>query len=149
MGKKQNRMLLIEEGVCFLLNRTAWKMRRHMFNYLKQNGYDITPEQWIALNRLWIEEGVFQTELANATFRDKANVTRILDGLVKKNLVVRIMDEGDRRKFRIYLTEEGKALEEILSSRMFSEQNRVLKGLEKEDIENLKRIIEAISLNMD
>ena len=103
-----------EEYIGFLINRTAWRLRMHFQHFMKDNGCDITPEQGFILDRLWQKEGVYQTQLANATYKDKANVTRLVDALVKKGLVIRQMDAEDRRRFRIYLTDEGKALKATL-----------------------------------
>ena len=42
-------------------------------------------------------------------------MTRIIDLLCKKDLTVRVPDEADRRRFKIQLTEGGKAkIEEVL-----------------------------------
>ena len=75
-------------------------------------GLDITPEQWTVLIFLWKKDGVSQQELCNATFKDKPSMTRLIDNMEKQHLVVRILDKQDRRSNLVYLTKDGKALEE-------------------------------------
>ena len=44
----------------------------------RQNGVEITPEQWTVLLFLWEKDGVTQQELCNATFKDKPSMEIIL-----------------------------------------------------------------------
>jgi len=65
-----------------------------MFSYLnrlmREEGLPITPDQFRVLTHLWEKEGLKQHELATCTNRNRANVTRIIDILEKKEIV-----EGD------------------------------------------------------
>ncbi len=78
----------------------------------RQNGLEISPEQWTVLIFLWEKDGVTQQELCNATFKDKPSMTRLIDNMERQHLVVRISDKKDRRTNLIHLTTDGKELEE-------------------------------------
>ena len=41
--------------------------------------FDMTPEQWAVLNRLWEKDDVTQNDLAERTFKDQPNIGRILE----------------------------------------------------------------------
>ena len=77
-----------------------------------EKGIDISPEQLTVLSLLWKKDRVTQQELCNITFKDKPNMTRLIDSLEKKGLAKRITDENDKRNNLILLTPEGKAIEE-------------------------------------
>ncbi len=68
----------------------------------------MTPEQWSILNRLGEQDGLTQKDLAEKTYKDQPNTTRILDKLEKKGLLKRADNPEDRRAFLIFLTEKGK-----------------------------------------
>ena len=51
-----------------------------------------------------------QVELAEMTFKDKPNVTRMLEVLERKQLIFRQPDENDRRAYKVFLTEVGQQL---------------------------------------
>jgi DNA-binding MarR family transcriptional regulator len=72
--------------------------------------YDITPEQWSALNQIDQAQGLIQKELAERTGKDKPTTTRILDLLERKGLIYRKTGENDRRSLLVYSTEQGRAL---------------------------------------
>ncbi len=87
-------------------------INRKLYRNFRQDGIEITPEQWTVLIFLWKQDGVTQQELCNATFKDKPSMTRLIDNMERQHLVVRISDKRDRRINLIHLTKDGKGLEE-------------------------------------
>ena len=94
-----------------LNGKVSAAINRKLFRNFRQNGLEITPEQWTVLNFLWEKDGVTQQELCNATFKDKPSMTRLIDNMERQHLVVRISDKKDRRTNLIHLTKDGKELE--------------------------------------
>lgn len=100
----------------------------------------MTTEQWAVLNRLADEDGITQKLLAVRAEKDQTNITRILDQLERKGLVERRANETDRRSFLTFITEQGKALNDILTpieqkviasvlSGFTEEQTSILRGM--------------------
>ncbi len=58
---------------------------------------------------LYRKDGQTQQELARIAVKDKAAVTRLLNILERKNIVLRIPDRNDKRSKLIYLTHKAKA----------------------------------------
>ncbi len=95
-----------------LNGKVSAAINRKLYRNFRQNGLEITPEQWTVLIFLWEKDGVTQQELCNATFKDKPSMTRLIDNMERQHLVVRISDKKDRRTNLIHLTKDGKELEE-------------------------------------
>lgn len=95
-----------------LNGKVSAAINRKLFRNFRQADIDISPEQWTVLIFLWEKDGVTQQELCNATFKDKPSMTRLIDNLESKHLVVRISDKKDRRTNLIHLTKGGRELEE-------------------------------------
>jgi DNA-binding MarR family transcriptional regulator len=107
---------------------------------------DITPEQCGILHVLREEAGLSQREIGNILFKDKPNVSRMLDSLERKRLIFR--QPTDRRRFSIFLTEEGKKLaEEILPIGLQLEEQSI-NGLLAREIESLESILNKIYGNV-
>ena len=85
-------------------------MRLHIQAKLREYQFDISFELLEILAYLWRQDGVNQQEIADIIIKDKSSTTYLIDNLVKRNLVVRIADENDRRNKLIFLTKEGKQL---------------------------------------
>src|SRR5688572_15254749 len=94
----------LDKAVAYKIQRTARLLRLHLIKFLQDAGTDITPEQWFILFRLHENEGQSQGELADKDLQDHPNITRMLDMLEKRQLVIRTADPQDRRKFLIFLT---------------------------------------------
>lgn len=76
------------------------------------NPYDLAIEQRATLEIIKFEPNVNQTKIAKLLGKDKTTISRSLNSLEKKELIVKINDkENDKRSNKIKLTKKG---EEIL-----------------------------------
>ena len=94
-----------------LNGKVSTAINRKLSRNFRQEGVEITPEQWTILLFLWEKDGVTQQELCNATFKDKPSMTRLIDNMERQHLVVRISDKKDQRNNLIHLTKTGRELE--------------------------------------
>jgi DNA-binding MarR family transcriptional regulator len=135
----------IEKSIGFIIYRTALAMRAAFQRTLKERGFEIAPEQCGILHVLREEEGLSQKEIGNILFKDKPNISRMLDALERKRLILR--QPTDRRKYAIFLTAEGKRLiEEILP--IGQEQGaKATNGLLVREVEALEVILDKIYRN--
>ncbi|MBW0432672.1 MarR family winged helix-turn-helix transcriptional regulator [Leptospira yasudae] len=147
-SKETKTSSLIETAFAYYFHRTDRLLRLHFTKLMTDHKEDITVEQWLLLNQLSVTGSAYQTDLVDKTFKDRPNVTRLLDGLEKKDLVQREDDSEDRRKFKIVITKKGKALLERTVPRMLKERKLIYKGLSPSDLQTLKRISETIEANV-
>ena len=78
--------------------------------------YDVTMSQWTILKQLWQQEGRSQVELQELLGLDKATVTGLVQRMTHLGLIRRRSDPSDKRVQRVFLTEQGRALEQITTS---------------------------------
>ncbi len=133
----------------FIIERTSKRLKQSLQRLLKEANAGITVDQWVLLHKIEQHTGVSQLEIAQYTFKDAPTVTRIIDLLVQKELVKRIEDEQDRRRFNIFLTKKGQAKVKevypiVLNFRKLSWQN--LSANQKDQlIEMLDTIFDNLS----
>ncbi|NOX90442.1 MAG: MarR family transcriptional regulator [Calditrichaeota bacterium] len=132
----------------YLITKTALKLKNRLNTLLRENGFDITADQFEVLGILIENEGISQSELAYMSSKDKTNITRILDLLEKKNLIVRKKDERDRRAYNIYLTEKGRRQKENLKQLLIKGNQKLSEGLSEKDIREFQRIMNLINGNL-
>jgi DNA-binding MarR family transcriptional regulator len=136
----------IEKSTGFIIYRAALAMKGALQRALKEQGFDITPEQYGILMLLREEEGLSQKEIGDVLFKDKPNISRMLDALERKRLILR--QSTDRRSFAIFLTGEGKKLaEEILPIKLELEK-KTLTGLLARELELLESLVNKIYGNI-
>lgn len=139
----------LEESISYVINRSAIKIKTNLFKKFKECGFDITPEQMTVLYGLQEKNGQYQKELGDKILKDKPNVTRLLDILEKRRLVERKADTNDRRKFKVFITEEGgKTLEKLLPIAK-EVKKQAIKDIPENDLKILVNILNKISKNID
>lgn len=138
----------LEDSLGFLVNRAATILKNELARSFKAHGYDVTPEQFAVLTILWENEAHTQSELAERLVKDKTNLTRILDGMEKRNLIVRRSHEHDRRSYHIYLTTKGKELKKVMIPLAREGNERSTKGLDPQEKQALRRFMTMIYQNL-
>jgi DNA-binding MarR family transcriptional regulator len=139
----------LDDSYGYLINLAAQRLKYELHQVFQARGYDITPEQWAVLNRLWEQDGLSQVELAERTFKDKPSTTRILNLLEQKGVVLRRRDAEDGRVMHVFLTKAGKDLKEKLIP--CAEEVLVKSGqnLTKEEVSQFKQILRKILANLE
>lgn len=67
-----------------------------------------TPGRFATLLLIARNPGISQTELSQAAGRDKSSLTPVIEGLVRRGLVLRKRVTSDKRTYRLSLTPAGK-----------------------------------------
>ncbi|GGS95663.1 hypothetical protein GCM10010156_62390 [Planobispora rosea] len=129
-----------------LLDSTLYAMVVHLGSHkrriaagLERLGLHLGQEIYLA--QLWREDGLCQGRLAGCAKVSAANVTQVLRGLERQGLVVRRRDEADGRVQRIWLTDEGRALEGPVTEVWRNAEADWLAGLTPEQREAISRLL--------
>jgi DNA-binding MarR family transcriptional regulator len=81
--------------------------------------------------------------------KDRHNVTRILNLLEKRGYIKRRADSADMPAYRIFLTPEGRAVQESLNSIVENHLKNMYGGLSPEDLAAMRRIVERVVTNLE
>ena len=136
------------DSLATLLNKTTRALSTRLQSLFTHAGFDVTSEQWMILILLWDEDGRYPCQIADIIGKDRAAVTRLIDGLEKRNLVVRINDKKDRRQKQIYLTPQGKTMETNLIPLGLSNIKHAQDGLNNKDLAVCKDVLRKIFKNL-
>ncbi len=132
----------------FITGMASTAIARRLQKNFKQEGIEITIEQWSVLYHLWKQDGISQQELCNASFRDKPSITRLVDNLEKLKLVKRVGSPTDRRMNLIYVTDAARKLQERTMEIAEITLNEALKGVSAADIEQAKTVLQQVYDNL-
>ncbi len=126
----------------WLINVVANDAAKTFDTELKKHG--LTIALWPTLMCLWEEEGVTQREIAQKSKVENSTTTRTLDKLENLGLVERQADPNSRRSFRIYLTDEGRALREQLIPIPLGINQKILSALDPQERDELIRLLQKL-----
>jgi DNA-binding MarR family transcriptional regulator len=124
------------------LLRSERKLTSRLARVLEAEGSSV--DAWHVLCLLAEDGRHTMTELAAATTVPSPSLTRLVDRLVADNLVYRRVDEEDRRRIRVYMTERGHELHRRLGERIERDAAAVLAGATAADAEQIIELLEQL-----
>lgn len=139
----------METNYGFILESTAKKIKLELQRKFNEQGFDITVDQWVVLLELHKHGVQNQVELCERCAKDAPTITRIIELLVKKELIERASCKDDRRKFNISLSKKGKQMVQKLLPLVVEFRKQGWKNLTEKDVQHLIRITGKISINLD
>ncbi len=132
-----------------MLDRTTRLLKQHYLRAFREEGIDISTEQWVLLDRLFSQGDASQTELANGTYKDAPTVSRIIDKLARKKLVERKRYPNDRRRYLVSITPTGKQIHGRISPYVAHLRQQTWQGLNEDDFLRLQNILQHIRDNFE
>nr|MBP3724917.1 MarR family transcriptional regulator [Campylobacter sp.] len=105
----------LKNSLGYVTNLVANRFKTALESEFLKAGFEITAHQWMILSVVYENNGLEQNELANLIKRDKTNVSRMLEKLETKELIVRPKSDFDKRATKIFITKNGKNLRKNLA----------------------------------
>lgn len=130
------------------VNRLSFLTRKSLSQKFDEKGLAISAEEWAILLILWRKGEQTPSGLADATFRDRTTITRLVDHMVKKDIVTRMHDGKDRRRVLIKVSEKGQALQEKLVPIAGAMVQIASRGIPPQDIETTVKTLSTMTQNL-
>lgn len=137
-----------DEVFTILTGKISTAINRTFLRAFALEGVDITTEQWSILACLWQKDRVTQQALCSLTLKDKPSMTRLIDNLEKRNLVIRVADHKDRRINLIHLTDTGFALQAKATEIVQKIASRTLNKITDEELNVCRSVLKKIMANL-
>ena len=112
----------------------------------RARAHGMTRAQWTLMIRLEAQPGLLQKELAEILEVEPITVARLLDRLEARGMVERRADPGDRRCWRLHLTDAAKPLLGEIDTQLADMADTLCHGL---DARSLAATTAAVSLMRD
>lgn len=134
-------------SIGYLLRTCYRSFAKALEVHINQQGVGIG--QWFFLRELWEEDGLTQRELASRVGIAAPTTAVAIRGMVKDDLIKRVPDPADRRKKRIFLTEKGRSLKNILLPHARDVNKNATKDFSEEEIRQLREYIHRMKQNLE
>ena len=140
--------MLLSKEIAVYINLAACKLKRYTSAMLKQNKVGLTPEQFLLIDILWNQGPQSQQKLADTMQKDKNSITKLVDALEKKELLVRQKDKQDRRSNTIVLTARAQAMKSEAKEAGISMLDKMLTGISEEELKGFLNTLNTMLSNM-
>lgn len=137
----------IREKTGYALAKVCRLHRRGVGELLAEVGLHTGQE--MVLIELWEHDGLRGGELAARLGVEPPTVTKMLRRLKNCGLIERRQDPDDARSFQVFLTEEGRALEEPVIRCWERVEERTLSGLNHEERRVFGELLTKVRAGLD
>ncbi|PAQ13934.1 MarR family transcriptional regulator [Bacillaceae bacterium SAOS 7] len=110
--------------------------------------FNIAPEQNLVMMLLWKKDGLSQQEIAEKLKKDKTNIARMLLNLEQKGLIRRVCCQHDRRSLKVFLTQKGDNLKEIIIPIAKEINKQIYKGISEEELQTVRSVLSKMRENL-
>ncbi|MFC4048513.1 MarR family winged helix-turn-helix transcriptional regulator [Actinomadura syzygii] len=108
-----------------------------------------TVEEWRVLSLLSDGAGHTMTEVADFALLPAPTLTKIVDRLVSAGRVFRRVDDADRRRVLVFLSEHGRESLDRLTAATEGEWSRVRESVGREELALLQALLTRMSAQLD
>jgi DNA-binding MarR family transcriptional regulator len=123
--------------------------RSHLAYMAKElEDYGIGSGQFDFLMVLYRKDGISQETLAKILKVSKATSTRAIQSLEKEGYVYRQRDENDLRAYKVYLTEKGREMREIILEKLISFLDTLLSDFTPEEKEIFRLLVNKAAFKL-
>lgn len=110
----------------------------------QEAGLDLTPVQFAALDAIYTHPGSDQAYIAEIIGYDRATIGGVMERLLKKGWIRRVVNAQDRRSRELSLTAKGNKVRLVLIPIVQDFQKEILKPLSLEKQDALIKLIREI-----
>ncbi|WP_209123661.1 MarR family winged helix-turn-helix transcriptional regulator [Alkalihalobacillus sp. BA299] len=142
------RKYVLHESIGYKIANTGRLVINRLNKNFKDNNYPVTNEQWSIMIRLWEEDGLTQQQLATLTGKDQPSVSRLINNMVRRELVKRVPHPVDGRTNLIFLTSEGKKLQIGLIEQAQKTIQQITEGIPQDDLAVFLRVLDKVNKNL-
>jgi DNA-binding MarR family transcriptional regulator len=110
--------------------------------------FGLTVFHWVVLCCLWEEDGLPTSGIGEKLQQVGGTMTGVLDRMEERGLIRRERDQQDRRVWRIWLTQEGQQLKDVLPPIAVEIREHAMQGIPTADREKFSELIDQAIANL-
>ncbi|MBD2775027.1 MarR family winged helix-turn-helix transcriptional regulator [Iningainema tapete] len=110
--------------------------------------YGLTPFHWVVLCCLWEDDGLPTCSIGEKLQQVGGTLTGVLDRMEERCLIRRERDTRDRRIWRIWLTDAGKELAQVLPPIIVDMREETWRGVSPSERKQFSQILDRAIANL-
>ncbi|HSV59231.1 MAG TPA: MarR family transcriptional regulator [Variovorax sp.] len=136
------------DDILELIHALMHDYRSLQYRFLRDGPHDITHMDGKVLAYFGRHPGATQSDLAQHSGRDKAQIARLIKGLRDRDLLAAVVDENDRRNVRLSLTADGQTIQRALRQQARQLSAQAVSGLSSAEQKQLLGLLRRVKGNL-
>jgi DNA-binding MarR family transcriptional regulator len=137
-----------EDDVLELVHGVMHQFRSQQYQVLREGPHDVTHMESKVMSFFAHHPGATQTELAQHSGRDKAQLARLVKGLRERGLLEGDPDDADRRSVHLRLTTGGHAVQRALQQQGRKLRAQAVAGFSAAERQQLLALLQRMQRNL-
>lgn len=137
----------LESVFFYQLEKAIKTYRQYAQHNLRIRGFPVTIDQWLILKTISDHREISQQELAEAVFKDKASITRIVELLLHKELIARTLFQQPGKRHKLALTPKGQKLLREMKPVVLQNRSDALEAISLHDLQVAEQALRKIIVN--
>lgn len=137
-----------DDDVLESIHAVMHQYRAQQYRVLRDGPHDITHMESKVLGYFGRQPGATQSDLAQHSGRDKAQLARLIKGLRERGLLLAEADEADRRNLRLTLSAEGQAVQRALQQQARRLGASAVAGFSEQEQQTLLALLQRVKANL-
>jgi DNA-binding MarR family transcriptional regulator len=138
-----------DDGVLELVHSLMHQYRARQYQVLRDGPHALTHMESKVLAYFARHAGATQSELAQHSGRDKAQLARLITGLRERGLLAGQADDSDRRNLRLSLTPDGQSVQRTLARQALRLNALAVTGLSQAEHQQLRALLLRVKDNLE
>lgn len=143
---KEWQEVLAPQGIGYRIKLLSQLLSRKFQERLEPLG--LTPFHWVVLCCLWEEDGLATSSISEKLQQVGGTLTGVLDRMEERGLIRRERDSEDRRIWRIWLTDAGEELREVLPPIAVEIRDSALTGISPSERQHFSDLLDQMIANI-
>lgn len=141
----------VELGPALEFMRSLWRLNHALerMSCEMERALGVTAQQRMVLRCLGKRPGMTPSQLADLLHVDRSTISTALNRMQRERLLVRRVDESDRRSVTLWLSARGKRLDKPSAVTVESAVERLLAEAGSRDLRATERVMKSLSRQLD
>jgi DNA-binding MarR family transcriptional regulator len=138
-----------EDDVLEAIHAVMHQYRAQQYRVLRDGPHGVTHMESKVLGYFGRQPGATQSELAQHSGRDKAQLARLIKGLRERGLLLAEPDAADRRNLQLTLSAEGQAVQRALRQQARKLSASAVAGFSAQERQTLLALLQRVRGHLD
>ena len=140
--------ILLKHRIGLRLSRAGLLAKLFAVQSFLKTDFEITPEQFTVLMSLKENNGMYSRQLADITYKDRPNMTRIVSILETNGFLTSELAADGRQVKKLYITEKGCKLCDRVLPEILRIWDSMVQGMSEDEVDTFISLLNKIELNL-
>lgn len=140
----EKRKSIKEKKLYLSLGKSTKLLRERLNALLESADSNISFDQWLIVDLIGMQAGINQKTIVKVLYKEPASVSRMVNKLISKKLIVRSINPLDKKAYQLFLSNNGKTLFEKIKPAIDKEFKEIFTNIYERELNLVLNILDRL-----